>query len=369
LFKCPLKIVVNNIFSMLNNDPGDSALCEGIVSYFSTRPFYFFELLKLVVSAHLNLTQFSVDAHVNRKIENSNNKSCSQDVSNDKDDKIPYSPRRQNEKPVIIRSENVNGHDIFQLDKQDCWFPQLIYRFYLFHCFKENYNKSLAKIIEDLYKADFDEKSLKSKDIYIQPIISIFKELIKFDQKLTQFNELHLFFQILFEFCSLKCEDTQKNIHHLGSLVIEYICYCIEHPIFLKIGVVDGVRHRPITAVITNLLRNFAYRKIVFTKKEEFDLYEQFVNEPIISEFINWVSLFVHNNVSNNVMLSAIEEFYDVYFQLSSLKLGEEEIMESSFLIRHFALNIELIKDSVSTEMLEFFKENISAIQLKDSKK
>lgn len=214
-------------------------------------------------------------------------------------------------------------------------------------CFKLTFKLSLVKHNSALYSSEFDSQP---NSVYISPIEAILKEfMIVIDSNTCEKARMQLLFQSLFNVSYPRFkEDKGAAVHGIAMLVIEFICFAMEHPPYIGQEVMDGVRVRPAITKICNYLRNYMYYQTIFPTSLDRELFDLWCASPIIPTFCAYVGKMVTPNANWKDLCEFVNEQLDDYY------MGTDSVpivKEIEFVTRSFAARSALLKPLFTTNV------------------
>jgi hypothetical protein len=305
------QLLVGHVMTMCKAD-SDRPFCDNLLSLLYDRPKTIFHLFSAVSESTVTpeIAATSIKLHEKRKKEK---------VASD----------------LKIDPFNVN----------DDSYSSFFFRFYLKRVFEETFKPSLVKLITELYKGDFNDKQLART--YIAPIETALGDIVRdMDSHSTEKWRLKLLLQALFNVSYPRFkEDKEATLHAISTVLIEYICHCVEYPAFLGLEVVDGVRARAPIGQICNMLRNHAYLQNVFATDKDRDLYELWIVNPNLAEFMKWLEGLIKVGFEKKSICIKVNESIDIFYE-NFYPPGI--VRELEFVAKHFVSKGALITPNLT---------------------
>jgi hypothetical protein len=228
---------------------------------------------------------------------------------------------------------------VFAVDAD--FYNAFLLRDYMKLCFQLTFKQNLHKFNDTLYSSDFADTQPNS--VYITPIEGILKEFMAvMDHNPCEKARLQLLFQALFTVAYPRFkEDKEATCHAIAMLIIEYLCYCMEHPPYIGQEVVDGVRVRPAMTRICNYLRNYMYYTKFFPTAKDQELYLLWCASPIVPQLVAFVSKMIVVGANWKELCEFVNERLDDYY------MGTDSVpivKEIEFVTRSFAARSAFLK-------------------------
>lgn len=225
-------------------------------------------------------------------------------------------------------------------------YSAFFFRYYLTRCFDESWAPSLTKLINDVYKFDVVDGSLKS---YMTPIEQVLKAIKNdLEGRPCEKWRMKLLFQALFNVAYPRYkEDKNAVLHAIGTVIIEHVCHCLEYPVHMGIEIVDGVRVRPNVALIVNMLRNYAYSQNVYPTAKDKDLHELWLSNSAIVDFMKWLGSMVQVGFAKKEICIAVNESIDIFYENF---FAPGIVREIDFVAKHFVSKQDLIKPNMTSD-------------------
>lgn len=228
-------------------------------------------------------------------------------------------------------------------------YQQLIYRYYLLKCMSGSKFRSCLKtlIVDELF-ADIDGQVRTHKQL-ISSICSILSVAMKVIDESVIRSRLKLLFQVMYNVALPKFENNKgATLHAIAGVLLEYICYCVEYPVFIQVTLTDGARFKQQLRYFTSVIRSFAYRQInSFSTPEDLALYEQFLQMPVLTDFIKWVGLLIEHGVEDEALVCSVEDSINAYHEIV---IPESTLKAQEYVSQHFITKRDLIKGKIDEE-------------------
>lgn len=331
-------VIVAHIMTFCKAD-SDRQFCDNILALLYDRPKSIFKLFGAVSEANVSLDSVNNTAKLLP--------SKTPDEKKKKKKTGPTSPKAN--LAIIEVSPKIDPFNV-----NDDSYSSFFFRCYLRRCFEESFKPSLTKLITELYKSDFDEKDLQKS--FVAPIETALRDLFSdLDAHQTEKWRIKLLFQSMFNVAYPRFnQDMDATLHAIGTVVIEYICHCIEYPVFSGIEVVDGVRVRASIAHICTMLRNFAFFQNVFTTGKDRQLYYLWLASPVVAEYINWLNSLIIVGFEKKEICLKVNQSIDVFYE-NFYPPGNVRELDS--VAKHFISKIDVLKTGTSPvdEVLQGF--------------
>lgn len=229
--------------------------------------------------------------------------------------------------------------DVFNVDSE--FYAAFLLRDYLKLCFQRTFKSTLHKFNEHLFTFDFSES--QPNPVYIAPVEILLKEFMSvMDANTCVKARLQLLFQALFNVAYPRFQDDKEvTVHAIAMLIIEYVCYCIEHPPYIGQEVCDGVRVRPAVTKICNYLRNYMYYTEYFPTAKDKELYELWCQSPVTGNLCWWVGKMVTVNKNWKDLCDYVNEQMDEFYMGMEVVPIQKEI---EFVTRTFCARSAFLK-------------------------
>lgn len=319
------KEFIHSILILLRSDP-DPIFSQSVIDIFFERPKTISLLFNEMLADTLTLNdEECAELAKAARLKQCGTRSRSYSVaeaSHETDSKKVERKKLLKESTQLQLTEGTLKIDPLQLTVRTVKSLQYLVRYFLFKAFRGSVLDELKKRISELYEMSFEgDIDMKYADVYTNVIHGFVSTLfiLSEDDDLVRmmYSKVQLLLQLLYNGCYAKFGDHEGSLHATSSVILEFICYCIETPTFIDIKVTNGVKLRPHVKLIVLLIRNFAFKQRKCPVKMEQILNDEVIGQPdkivhpTLIKYAKWINQMV--GLDRKLDFSRINKLIDEY--------------------------------------------------------